>query len=700
MPPASTSFSRCSRLASHDLPVANARYVDGARAQALARLGVHTIGQLIRHVPFRYLDLTRSGGIRALPVPCDATVLGRVHSVTEKKRGRLTITEVTLVDDTGVVIGVWFNQPWVKTRFSTGEIVAFAGRLEMDYGLKQIKNPFFEKLGERADSPTVGRVIAVHRTTEGLTTGWLRRLIASAVEDFGDVPDHLPATLRVRHGLVSLSRALSDIHSPETMAAAHEARRRLAFDELFCLQLYVAMRRHALTREQAGVAHRVDGPALTALAGVAEHSPTTDQRQAIDEILEDMAAPRPMNRMLLGDVGTGKTLVAIHALAAVADSAGQAAMIAPTEVLAQQYADKVGATLDALGVTWALLTGSTGAARRKQIFAGLVDGTITVLFGTHALLQESVSFKHLTLAIVDEQHRFGVGQRLGLRAKGAASDMLVMTATPIPRSLALTLYGDLAVSYLRQRPHAGAGISTHVTTRAGAGRAVSAVKAAVRRGHQAFVVCALVDESDSAQLRAASREAERLQREEFAGLRVGLLTGKMRPAEKAEAMQRFRDHQIDVLVSTTVIEVGVDVPNATVMIVEDADRFGLAQLHQLRGRVGRGEHPGEVWLVSDARGADARARLEVLEQSSDGFEIAERDLALRGEGSIMGDRQHGLPDLRIASIITDGELLEIARSEAFSLIESDPHLEHPTHGPVLASLKQTYAEAWEWVSAG
>jgi ATP-dependent DNA helicase RecG len=696
-----TLADKSERLAAHDLPVVASRFVDGARSEALARLGIHTVGELVRHYPFRYLDLTRVGTLRDARAGHEATVVGRVHEIKVKKpRPRLTITEVSVVDDTGVLVGVWFNQPWVQRRFVQGERVAFAGKVEIDYGLKRITTPFVEKLSDAGEAESAGRVLPVHSSTEGLSTGWLRRLVSAAVDDFADVPDHLPAQLRVDRGLVDLAAALTDIHFPQALGHAAAARRRLAYDELLMLQLYMAMRRHALTREQAGVAHMTEGPLRAALAQATPFELTDDQNRATAEILADMAQPRPMNRLLLGDVGTGKTLVAAHALAAVADTGSQAAMMAPTEVLALQYAEKVGALLDAAGITWGLLTGATPAAQRRSILGELSGGTLRVLFGTHALLEEGVAFKRLTLAIVDEQHRFGVNQRLGLRAKGVSADLLVMTATPIPRSLALTLYGDLATSYLRTRPHSAAGVTTHLVKPHTATPAHDAVRAAVKAGRQAYVVCALVDESNSAQAKAATREAERLRNQVFPGLRVGLLTGRMRSQEKAAVMRDFRDGVIDVLVSTTVIEVGIDVANATVMIIEDAERFGLAQLHQLRGRVGRGGYPGEVWLVSEARSAEARERLDALVTTADGFALAESDLRLRGEGQVLGDRQHGMPDLCIASLIDDLELVEAARLDAFKIISCDPHLAQPVHGPLLRQVRRTFDEAWEWVSSG
>ena len=674
--------------------------MDGSRAAALEKLDVLTVRDLVEHVPFRYLDLSTVASLRDVRIGAEATVVGRVHEIKVKKpRPRLTVTEVAIVDGTGVLLGVWFNQPWVSQRFVVGEQIALAGRIELDYGLKRIKTPFVERLPQGEES-AAGRIVPVHRTTEGLSTGWIRRLIGAALDDHSGLPDHLPAELRILRGLVPLATALRDVHFPSTMQHAEDARRRLAYDELLGIQLYMAMRRHAATREHPGRVHVVDGPAIKSLESALPWALTADQSRSVTEILQDMSQPYPMNRLLLGDVGTGKTVVAAHAIASVADSASQAAMMAPTEVLAQQYAEKVGQLLDAAGVSWRLLTGSTPGTDRGRILKELASGAVSVVFGTHALLESDVVFENLTLVIVDEQHRFGVNQRLGLRGKGAHADMLVMTATPIPRSLALTLYGDLATSYLRTRPSSTAGVSTRHVKPHLADKAYSAVREAVKAGHQAYVVCALVDESDTSQAKAATREAERLRDLVFHDLRVGLLTGRMRPADKAEAMRAFRAGETDVLVATTVIEVGVDVPNATMMIIEDAERFGLAQLHQLRGRVGRAEHPGEVWLVSDPKSTESRERIEALLKTADGFELAERDLALRGAGQILGDRQHGLRDLRIADLQRDLDLVEQARVDAFGMVDADPRLSSSVHAPLGEEVRRRFADAWEWVSSG
>ncbi len=686
-----------------DAPVASVRLVDGRRTEALGRLGIESTGDLLRHYPFRYLDLATTSDLRSVPVGADVTVIGHVHEVKVKRpRPRLTITEVAIVDGTGALIGVWFNQPYIEQRFQVGERVAFAGTVTFDYGLKQMRNPFVEKLPDEERGPDIARIIPIHRATEGLSTNWMRRLITEALADAGDQPDPLPAELRARRQLMPLCAALSAIHFPASLAEAHEARRRLAYEELLAIQLAMAARRYHATQVVRGFGHVTDGERLAAVTRSLPFELTEGQRHAVNDILVDMASNRPMNRMLLGDVGTGKTAVAAHALAVCADSGTQAAMMAPTEVLASQYAHAVAPLLDAAGVTWRVLTGSTKAAERKDILAGLADGSVSVAFGTHALIQKSVSFKRLSLAIVDEQHRFGVAQRLALRGKGEGIDLLVMTATPIPRSLALTLYGDLDTSYLRERPGGrGPGhVRTRIVPMGGRADAYAAVRAAVASGHQAYVVCALVEESDGTEAKAANAEARRLQRQVFSDLKVGLLTGQMSTADKAAAMRAFRDGSTDVLVATTVIEVGVDVPRATVMIVENAERFGLAQLHQLRGRVGRGEAPGEVLLFADPKTAEGKARMEAIVSTDDGFELAEHDLRLRGEGEVLGDRQSGLPGLRLASLATDQELLEQSREDARGLIEADPALSLAVHVPLRDAVNRRVGAVWEWVSAG
>lgn len=694
-------MSRADTLLRWREPVTSVRFVDESRATLLGRLGIATVGDLLAHYPMRYLDLTRTAALAAVTPGIDVTVTGTIADIKVKRpRPRLTITEIAIVDGTGALVGVWFNQPYMASRFAAGDRVAFAGHVELEYGLKQMRTPFVERLGAEEPAEAQGRVVPVHRTTEGLTTNWLRRLVAEALAFAGDVPDPLPATLRLERGLVSLRHALHDIHFPPDAEAALAARQRLAYGELLALQLGMLTRRRRDVDERPGFAHRLDGPAFAAFRAALPFTLTADQEAAIDRIARDLASPRPMDRMLLGDVGTGKTAVAAAAIAIVADSRGQAAMMAPTEVLAAQYALKLGDLLDRLGVRWRLLTGSTPAAERREVLAALASGEVQALFGTHALIQRDVAFKALSLVIVDEQHRFGVAQRLALRGKGTLADLLVMTATPIPRSLALTAYGDLDTTYLRARPNAAGRVTTTLVPRTGREAAYARVRAEVAAGRQAYVICAVVDETDAVQAKAATAEARRLQQRVFPRLRVGLLTGQMRPAEKAAVMRRFRDGAIDVLVATTVVEVGVDVPNATVMLIEDAERFGLAQLHQLRGRVGRGAHPGEVLLFAEPRTADAKARMQAIVASSDGFELAERDLALRGEGDILGRRQSGLPTLRLASLGRDADLVRTTRADAEHLLAVDPELRAPVDRLLAWDVASAFGKELEWVSAG
>jgi ATP-dependent DNA helicase RecG len=679
------------------------RFVDPARAEALGRLGIVSVGDLLRHYPNRWLDLRTSAPLARLPLGQEATAVGTVHEVIVKRpRPRLSITEVAITDESGVLVGVWFNQPYLSQRFRPGDRVAFAGVVQMEFGLRQMKTPFVERLGSAEDASWLGRILPVHPATEGLSSNWIRRLVSEALDEYGDVSDPLPADVRRRRGLVPLATALRDIHFPPDLEAKDAARHRLAYQELLLLQLEMANRRHALVEERPGFAHSVRGAQQLRVAKALPFTLTDDQSHALTEISADMSSERPMNRMLLGDVGTGKTAVAAIALAAAADSGTQAAMMAPTEVLARQYAGAVGPLLDAASVSWRLLTGSTTAADRREILAGLASGAVTVAFGTHALLTETVQFAALTLAIVDEQHRFGVTQRLALRGKGTGVDLLVMTATPIPRSLALTVYGDLDASYLRQHPREGARqrVLTRVIPRTGREEAYDVIRAAVAAGRQAYIVCALVEDSESTEAKAAVREAERLRTRVFRDLRVGLLTGQMRPAEKTSVMADFRSGRIDVLVATTVIEVGVDVPNATIMIVEDADRFGLAQLHQLRGRVGRGGHGGEVLLFADPKTTESKERMKAFVAITDGFELAEKDLMLRGEGQLLGERQHGLAELRIASIAHDTGLIVDAREDAQGIVSRDPHLTGARDALLLEEMRRSPGRDWEWVRAG
>ena len=679
--------------------VGSLRFVSGRRQQAMERLGLRRVRDVLLHLPHRYLDFSQVTMIGYADVGVEATVVGTVDKVvTKRPRPRMQIVEVYVMDETGVLVATFFRQPWIADQLSQGDVVALSGKVTFGYGFKQIKAPFFEKLGDANARSNYARILPVHPVGEGMSTSWMRRIVSSAIEDAGDVCDPLPARLVARRRLLSLGRALRAVHFPSSLVQAEEARRRLAYDELLTLQLALLVRRGMELEGVVPFVHTTDGAYGRALVEALPFELTREQQVAVREILADMAAPQVMNRLLLGDVGTGKTAVALLALGAVADSGTQAAMMAPTSVLARQYAEKLGPLLDAVGIPWALVTGATPPAERVPVARAIAQGATTCVFGTTALLSDDIAFAHLSLVIIDEQHRFGVNQRLALRQKGLGADLLTMSATPIPRTLALSVYGDIACSRITHRPRAGAGITTVVIPPENVDLAYGAIREAVARGQQAYVICPLVDDRDDgsalddvpqrsqsgvANLHSAVSTAASLARSALRGLRVEVLTGRMSADEKDDVMARFGGGEVDVLVSTTVVEVGVDVPNATVMLVFDADRFGLATLHQLRGRVGRGDIAGNVYLECGAKpDSPARQRLSALEATNDGFELAELDLRLRREGEVLGYRQHGGVTLSICDLSQDADLIEAAHQDAREIAQDDPRLTKADHVPL------------------
>ena len=703
---------RLTRSASLDDDVTRLRYVSASRAETLRRLGLSCVRDVLLHAPHRYLDFTHVLPISHADHGKEATVVARVDKVKVKHtRKRMVIVELTVIDDTGWLVGTFFKQPWVAEQVHEGDVVALSGKVVVEYGAKQMKAPFYEVIGTADEQGSYTRVLPVHHVGEGISAAWMRRIVSAAIADRGDVCDFLPAGLVADRGLMSWARAVREIHFPHTVDAAGQARRRLAYDELLLLQLALLARRRISQRGVEPTCHVTDGPRMAALLAALPFELTAEQRQAADEILADMAAPCVMSRLLLGDVGTGKTAVAAVALAAAADTGCQAALMAPTSVLATQHAEKLGPVLDAAGIRWELVVGSTPAAQRAQATAGIASGEVQVVFGTTALLSEDVAFRALSLVIIDEQHRFGVDQRIALRRKGAGADQLTMTATPIPRTLALSIYGDLGCSRIRHRPRAGAGICTESVTPENLDVAYGAIREAVAAGQQAYVVCPLIDDADEGEdmaddappgedrrAHSATAAQRELSRQVFPELRVGLLTGRMSADEKDAVMERFRARELDVLVSTTVIEVGVDVPNATVMLVYDADRFGLATLHQLRGRVGRGDWEGHVFLECAAKkGTPARTRLAALERTSDGFELAELDLKLRHEGEALGYRQHGGPSLKVVDLAQDEELMGWARKDALEIFSQDPRLAEDVHRPLAIELRDRFGAYFEEV---
>ena len=689
VPRVSERFAQSNAL---DEDIARLKYVSGKREEALRRLGIRTVGDLLLHIPHRYLDFTRSWSIEMAPIGTMCTIIATVDRIVQKQpRPRMQVTEVSLVDETGVLQVAFFRQPWIAQQLKQGDRLAVMGKVEFAYGFKQMASPHFEKL---EDGRAAGTILPVHYVSDGVSQAWMRRIVSGALEVVGNPFDPIPARLRVKRRLMSNARALRSIHFPSSMAECDIARRRLAYEECLYLQLALRLRNDGGLVEVAPYAHTA-GEHLAALKQALPFSLSDEQEAAFQDILRDMCdGGRVMNRLLLGDVGTGKTAVAACALAVAADSGTQACVMAPTGVLARQYADKTGPLLSQAGMSWALLTGATPAAERERIHAQLESGELDVLFGTHAVLSDNVAFNHLSLVVIDEQHRFGVGQRNALRAKGPGADLLVMTATPIPRTLAMTLYGDLDVSVIDELPPGRKPIKTWFITGKKRRDMYGFLDKQIAAGHQVYIVCPAIEENEAmGDLQAVTTYYTETACALLPNRRIGLLHGKLKPKEKDDVMQRFKAGELDVLVSTTVIEVGVDVPNATVMVIENAERFGLSALHQLRGRVGRGAADSCCILISDNGNDAVRERLQFLCRTSDGFAVAKYDLETRGPGDFFGSAQHGLPTLRVADLVQDTRTLRVAQDEAKALLAKDPNLIDPAHRALSDEVERLFETA-------
>jgi ATP-dependent DNA helicase RecG len=674
---------RLSQLA--ELPVTVLTGVTPKKAEALAVMEITTVLDLLTHYPRRYLDRTRQVAIREMKVGQEAMVLATVKRVqTRRTRQRRTMVEIDVFDGSSYLHCVFFNQPWRARQLSVGTEAVLFGRLDSFRGRPQMSNPVVDLVGDRT-----GRVVPIYPQSDkaGLTTWELGNLIEEGLARAGEFADPLSWDWRERLDVVGRTWAMSHIHNPESIGAAETARRRLVLDELLRLQLGLVMRKRAVERDAKGIRHTVEGALVDRFHAGLPFALTGAQQRANAEIGADMAGPHPMHRLLQGDVGSGKTLVAVTALLRGVQGGYQGAFMAPTEVLAEQHGLSLRAVLGDLVVPdestltgdrplrLALLTNRTTASERTRILAGLADGSVDLLIGTHALLEEQVGFKALGVVVIDEQHRFGVEQRAALRGKGHDPDVLVMTATPIPRTAAMTVYGDLDVTVLDELPPGRTPIeTTWLRTTEDEAEAHRRVADEVAAGRQAYVVCPLVDESEKIQARSATEEHARLSAEVWPHLRLGLLHGQMPSKDKEATMSAFREAELDVLVATTVIEVGVDVPNATVMVIEDADRFGMAQLHQLGGGVGRGADRSWCYLVGAASTPDSEERLAALERTTDGFELAEVDLEIRGEGTVLGTRQKGRSDLKLASLRRDRDWVAKAREVAFAIVDADPTL--------------------------
>jgi ATP-dependent DNA helicase RecG len=674
------------------------------KADALARLGLYTVRDLLFYYPRDHIDYARQVNIRDLQAGETVTIVAsvkRCNFFTSPKNSKLSILELLLQDDTGKIkvsrfyAGSRFSsrgwQEGQKRRYPMGTVVAACGLVKANkYGLT-LDNPELEILGhpgDTIDSLTIGRVVPIYALTEGVMANTVRQAVISALPAAVNLKDPLPSGLRKKYNLVELKEAIANIHFPKDSDSLRTARRRLVFDEFFYLQVSLLQRQKKAREIQTSAVLAPKGQLIENFHKILPFQLTGAQQRVINDILNDLQKAVPMNRLVQGDVGSGKTVVAVVAILAAIQSGYQAALMAPTEVLAEQHYRKLVGWFNLLHLPVELLTGSTKIAKRRQIHSQLETGELPLLVGTHALIQEKVNFQRLGLVVIDEQHRFGVEQRAKLQQKGEQPHVLTMTATPIPRTLALTVHGDLDVSQIDELPPGRQKIQTTLLTAQQRPQAYDLIRREIAQGRQVYVVLPLVEESEKLDLKSAVEEYEMLQESVFPEFKVGLLHGRMTSADKDEAINKFRDQETQILVSTTVVEVGVDVPNATVMLIENAERFGLSQLHQLRGRVGRGAAQSYCLLMSSTRNPDAQQRLKVLEQSQDGFFISEMDMRFRGPGEVLGTRQSGVPDFTLASLVEDEEVLLLARQAAEKVIEMDTTLQR---WPLMAAeLKYRY----------
>ena len=697
------------------------------RAAALRKGGISSVADLLLHVPRKYLDRSRVEPIARAPVGEEVTIVGRVTKVSSRRpRAKMVIVEVRVTDGTSVLPVVFFNQGYRVKQLPEGTEVALSGKIERFRGQPQMNNPAVDVLDSDLESLTTGRIVPIHPAVGVVSPGILRRAMHNALRRARPIADPVPEDLVDRLGLIDRDTALAHVHFPPEPEDSTSARRRLVFDEFFRLEVALALQKRRQMAEARGIAHRFEGELVARFIEGLPYVLTGAQKNVLDEIKTDLGADHPMHRLLQGEVGSGKTVVAVATLLVAVQGGNQGAVMAPTEVLAEQHFMSIRGLLEVAGlsppeegaggrlgmvnlfatggpvVKIALLTSSQArtnydpGAARSDVIDAIRKGDVDLVVGTHSLIQEGIEFARLAIAVIDEQHRFGVGQRVLLKEKAteADPDLLIMTATPIPRTLSMTLYGDLDVSIIDEMPPGRSPVRTMALSPVGEERAWDLIRKEVSSGHQAFVVCPLVEDSPKIELSSATAEHKRLQGV-FPDMAVGLIHGQLLPRDKEAVMGAFRTGEIDVLVSTTVIEVGIDVPNATVMVIEDADRFGLSQLHQLRGRVGRGDDAGTCVLIADPATDEGKARIAAMVATTDGFRLAEEDLKLRGQGTVFGARQSGMADLRLADVLKDFDELVAARREAFALVDRDPDL--ALHSDLRDEVRTFLGERVEWL---
>ena len=675
-----------------EAPVTVMSGIGERRSERLSKLGIETVGDLVRLYPRRYEDYSQLKTINRLEYGERVSLLATVWEAGGRPtRTKRHVFRVILSDNTGTLEVTWFNQPHLERRIRSGMQLLISGKVDEYLGRLTMNSPDWEIVGRT--EVTNARIQPIYPLTEGLNQRWMRSAMHRALDAWAQrMPDALPAELRMEHGLLPLEQALWGIHLPDTKEHLAAARRRMAFEQVLYLQLGL-LRQKLMWKAQEGRPIQVAPERLEALKESLPYALTAAQNRTLDEMLQDVASGEPMNRLLQGDVGSGKTVVAALLMALTIGEGHQAAMMAPTEILAEQHyrsLTEFAARLPEPRPVVGLLTGSVSGAEREAVYAGLAEGTVQMVVGTHALIQQAVAFRDLALVVIDEQHRFGVEQRRTLREKGYNPHLLVMTATPIPRSLELTIWGHVDVSVLDEMPPGRQAIQTRVLVPRERGRAYTFVQSQVEKGRQAFIIYPLVEASDKIEARAAVDEYVRLQSDVFPNLRLGLLHGRMRAEEKDAVMGQFAAGELDILIATSVVEVGIDVPNATVMLVDGAERFGLAQLHQFRGRVGRGAHQSYCLLLAEGSSEEAGARLQAVEATNDGFVLAEKDLEMRGPGEFLGTQQSGFPEMPMAAF-ADMRLLHEVREAAMRLLERDPELSLPEHRP----LRERVAGFWQ-----
>lgn len=675
-----------------DSPVQYLKGIGPKRAQYFARLGIATVRDLLFCVPHRYVDYTTVRTIKEVAPGTEATIIGRVRAVGYRKtRNYMPCLSVLIADSTGTIDATWFNRPDLRHRFHPGDELVVSGKVTLYRG-KQLVNPLYEMLGGEDDEATrCGSIIAIYPLTEGLSLWDVRRSVQQAWQNCRhEVGEYLPDGLRARRSLLPLPEALERLHFPRAVAETRDARRRLVYDEFLLFEIVIARRRFR-RRDEVGYAQPRTGRITDRYLASLPFTLTRGQEAALEQIACDMASPKPMNRLLQGDVGSGKTVLAMCAMMIAVENSHQAALMAPTEILAEQHFLNQEPLLRAVGIHAALLTSSVKAPERAAIIAGIAAGEVQAVFGTHALIEQGVQFRELGLAIIDEQHRFGVMQRAALVNKGRHPDFLVLSATPIPRTLALTLYGDLDITTMVDKPPGRGEIITQVVREREKDRTYSFVRTVLDAGRQAYIICPIIEKSEKVDLKSVA-DATREVQSALPGYSVAAIHGRMPTDERVAIMDGFRRGRTQILVATTVIEVGVDIPNATIMIIEHPERFGLAQLHQLRGRIGRGADRSYCFLVlSHYVPAETYERVAFFAHNSDGFALARQDMKLRGPGEILGRRQHGLPDLVLGDVEEDQELLEIARDDAFAIVERDIDLTDEAHRGLRERLEEMTA---------